>query len=588
MWAEIPNLVASSVNPSDLECYYARLTKTMIDGAADGSLRFDNLIVRVEDPWINDWGSTNENGWLFDPDPSRWNPIGGDGKNPFFEMLVNVKKALKDKVKIHFLPQLHQGSYFRWPCYPVGGLDPLANRTTNCSDVPGFITTGDTGDMQCGAAVPSPANCSSSAQRPDGCACSKSWDCESNWCNSKGKCDKPGSSWNKSKQCAIPNAVWGDTTPWAHCCTAVVVKDDTYGTHRLDYTGQACCDKAESLTGVCDAGEVMAKGGSMPCINPLARVAFLTAQWHRLLEQAQPHGGLAGVTFDMESTGLTDATLLNGMRHYLGQYAGFNRSLELGCTVGNTMPQPNSFYAGFDKWYVEAYNLFSALLSPQEDSCQQFLVDSLPKDQNGHCGRSCENLACDTVTPPCSTSVYDLHRDDPKGLVGAHSSLDTTMRELLVPAHGKYRCTSSWRPNLEKVYQVSYSATVAAGKATSDAAAAGREAVKALFRKTVVLFSTETRMDVGVPPSCLYPNQGDCGVPRAFGSWNATSFTQFLTEFRELSMDVTMDDGTKDKIDFGWLPEAYSGIFQFSFLPKKWLPSDDPAVCSVPGPASQR
>ena len=45
-------------------------------------------------------------------------------------------------------------------------------------------------------------------------------------------------------------------------------------------------------------------------------------------------------------------------------------------------------------------------------------------------------------------------------------------------------------------------------------------------------------------------------------------------------MAVKMDDGTTDTIDFAWLPDSYSGIFQFSFLPKSWLPAAGPS-CAI-------
>ena len=108
LWTELPNVVAQG-SIEDVKCYYQRLTRTVLQGAH--SLQFNKLIVRVEDPWYNDWGSEPMNGWLFNPDHLYWR----DGHNPFYEMLVEVKRSLGSALDIFILPQLHQGSYFRWP-----------------------------------------------------------------------------------------------------------------------------------------------------------------------------------------------------------------------------------------------------------------------------------------------------------------------------------------------------------------------------------------------------------------------------------------------------------------------------------------
>ena len=266
MWAEIPLIVAEG-SAEDALCYYRRLTKTITASsqsaartASDaGALEYNQLVVRVEDPWINDWGTTNENGWLFNPDARSW----PNGSNPFFEMLKEVRLSLKEKISIHFLPQLHQGSYFRWPCYPLSSGDRHKNRTDDCSTVPGFVTDGDLGHLKCGARTPPPPTCNSTL-RPAGCPCDKSWNCESNWCEDR-KCGGSGRAHYDPKrkaQCVIPSAVWGDREPYAHCCASVIINDTTYGSHTLDYSSQACCNKAESPV-ICNQAEVNPEGQNL-------------------------------------------------------------------------------------------------------------------------------------------------------------------------------------------------------------------------------------------------------------------------------------------------------------------------------------
>ena len=90
-------------------------------------------------------------------------------------------------------------------------------------------------------------------------------------------------------------------------------------------------------------------------------------------------------------------------------------------------------------------------------------------------------------------------------------------------------------------------------------------------------------MNGKTPPSCLYPDQDDCGVPRAFGDWDVAQFEAFVDEFTELSMEVEMDDGTKDTVHLKQLPQDYAGVFQFSFLPKSWVGDAEFCVNSAGG-----
>eukprot|EP00656_Telonema_subtile_P013262 TRINITY_DN16729_c0_g1_i2.p1 TRINITY_DN16729_c0_g1~~TRINITY_DN16729_c0_g1_i2.p1 ORF type:complete len:334 (-),score=88.67 TRINITY_DN16729_c0_g1_i2:163-1164(-) len=318
-----------------------------------------------------------------------------------------------------------------------------------------------------------------------------------------------------------------------------------------------------------------AKGGSIPCVNPLNRLGFWVAQWQQLLLESSGHG-FAGVVFDLESTGLSDSTLLRGTRHYLSHYLGSAQAsqMQIGCTVGNTLPEPNSLYEGYDFWLLEAYNLYSAMLS--NASCAQFLVDSLPFDQQGTCGRSCKGLACQNVQPPCSTSVYEMHKNQPRDLVGSHTSDASTFRELLVPrVSNSLQCTSSWSTLLNKQYEYAYDQVRGQGGSVEAAKASARQRVRGLFNKTTVLFSTETRIRPGDDPTCLYPDDGDCGVPKAFGTWDVEQVWQFVdVHFRTLSSQIQLDDGSTDQVEFSWFPQNYAGFFQFSFLPKSWLSSE--------------
>ena len=71
--------------------------------------------------------------------------------------------------------------------------------------------------------------------------------------------------------------------------------------------------------------------------------------------------------------------------------------------------------------------------------------------------------------------------------------------------------------------------------------------------------------------ACSYPNQGDCGVPRAFGSWRPDSFAQVMPAFREMHTPVLLADGETDVIGFDQIPAGNFGAYQFSFLPLHWL-----------------
>eukprot|EP00658_Telonema_sp_P-2_P023951 TRINITY_DN19608_c0_g1_i6.p1 TRINITY_DN19608_c0_g1~~TRINITY_DN19608_c0_g1_i6.p1 ORF type:complete len:458 (-),score=96.70 TRINITY_DN19608_c0_g1_i6:300-1673(-) len=440
------------------------------------------------------------------------------------------------------------------------------------------------GSLQCGAApAPPPSGCAENL-RPNGCSCDKSWECSSNWCEA-GKCsDQAGEDQADNRTCTISNAVWGDPDPIGHCCPALQLHDPIYGNMSLDYSQIACCDKSEGMRGICNQAEVAAKGGVIPCLNPLNRVGFWMSEWEKLLK-AETGYGFAGLVLDLESTGLDDKTLLQGLRHYLTHYLGVSNKYKLGCTVGNTFPEPNSLYQGFDFWLVEAYNLFSAMLTTDTKVCSQFLVDSLPTDNKGRCSRSCEGLLCDTVVPSCGSSIYELHHNNPRDLVGATSTDTSTFRSLLLPnVSAELQCTTSWGFGLSKFYQVAFSDARAAGRSVQEAKETARLRIQTVFNNTVLLFSTETRMHSGEAPSCIYPDNGDCGVPRAFGTWDVAQFSEFVhNQFRELEMVVTVNDDKSsvvtDSIAFSWLPDTYGGLFQFSFLPTSWL-SKDQLECS--------
>jgi len=568
LWTELPNVVAQG-SFQQVQCYYERLTKTVLDGI--GKVQFGRLIVRVEDPWYNDWSTEPMNGWLFNPDRTHW---AGDPRpsNPLHDMLVNLKRELGSRISIFALPQLHQGAYFRWPCYPID----LPNRTIDCNAVPGYLAAEDIGALHCGGPPTPPSDNCSAVLRPNGCSCGKSWDCVSNWCEHD-KCSvKPGRRQAQSLQkCAISSAVRGDPNPYGHCCQALTVQDQQQGEVTLDFTEMPCCDAVESEADMCNRAEVSAKGGVIPCLNPLNRLGYWVWKWNQLLQEQLPTQGFDGIVFDLESTGLSDTTLLKGIKHYLSHYLGPKTAanMQIGCTVGNTLPAPNSLYEGYDFWVLEAYNLFSAKLD-DSGKCTQFLVDSLPRDNQGQCSRSCKSSTCSAVFPSCDTSIYQQHLNDPSALVGATSQQLGTFRSLLVPEATTNDCTTSWGPLLNKQYEYAYDQAKAKGADTEHAKAIARAAVQAVFNKTIVMFSTETRMRDGQSATCLYPDDSDCGVPRAFGSWELHQFWAFVeVHFRTLSGQIKMDDGTTDQISFSWLPENYAGLFQFSFLPTAWLTS---------------
>lgn len=161
-------------------------------------------------------------------------------------------------------------------------------------------------------------------------------------------------------------------------------------------------------------------------------------------------------------------------------------------------------------------------------------------------------------TPPASVTFKTLLLP-----VASNSSSPTGLQTL---------CTTSWRSSIEKRYQIAYfnarhtqpPATIAAAKEAAQAELAR------IFAKTTVLLSVETRkLSPRDEPTCLYPNQGDCGVPRAFGSWSKEGFKSVMPEFRRLALDVSTDDGQSDVVSFNEMRNF--GVYQFSFLPKSWI-----------------
>ena len=290
------------------------------------------------------------------------------------------------------------------------------------------------------------------------------------------------------------------------------------------------------------------------------------------------------------------------MRHYLGPDAYDLRRYDgtpllIGCTTGNSIPSANSRSDAFDFWIVESYNLFSAQMRRPAApggawACDAFLVDSLPPTTSGLCGRDCKNAHCTTVVPPCNSSIYEVHLNDAAAVVGAAPSAayrnaelmheqnkDLTLRSLLLPVpHAKSAptttlCTTSWRASILKHYQVAYyAARTLNGSSVAEAKAAAQAELSRVFAKTTVMFSLETRRGSAADaPTCIYPNQGDCGVPRAFGTWSQEAFAAVMPQFRTLSTAVATDDNETDVVDFAVLPPDNFGAYQFSFLPTAWV-----------------
>ena len=139
--------------------------------------------------------------------------------------------------------------------------------------------------------------------------------------------------------------------------------------------------------------------------------------------------------------------------------------------------------------------------------------------------------------------------------------------------------------SLGKHYSIPYYRSRHNGASVADSKLAGQESVKAALAKTTVLFSSESVPNVSqVATACLYPSDGGCGIPRAFGTWSLESFLAFVEEaFPLLAFNMTLDDGESDEISLRTLKENreydYAGIFQLSFIPTSWLGSSIVGVC---------
>ena len=466
MWAEWPNIAAMG-DYSDLACYYKRLANVIIAShAPNSSLRYDRLVLRVEDPLTGSFSPTRMNNWIFDPAQAGGSTSSGEA-NPFALLLTSLRRQLGSAIDIFVLPSLHVGDYYRWPCYPP------SEEACNDAISNGFIFNDEV--IPCGPALhtptraptvpPMPTGCTAPLRR-NGCPCAHSWVCASNWC-AKGACvAKPGvgsirssATAPKSDVCTISSAVVGDPYPFAWCCGSVRT---LLGNVTIPLTNVPCCDAVINST-LCNPAEIAAKGGVFPCVNPLNRFAFWMKRWEDLLaaEWGLRGGGDAvnggvvffdGVAYDLESTGFDERTLHDAMRHYLGP-DGYDLTrfdgapLLIGCTTGISIPSANSKVESFDFWVVETYNMFSAQmrrLQPQEGggggtewSCEAFLVDSLPATNAGKCGRDCKSAPCDTVVPNCSTSIYELHRKVIASLLCMHlttllPSLSTCVGSTLI------------------------------------------------------------------------------------------------------------------------------------------------------------
>jgi hypothetical protein len=296
----------------------------------------------------------------------------------------------------------------------------------------------------------------------------------------------------------------------------------------------------------------------------------------------------------LESTGLGNDDLIWGSKYYIERYFGSNSSNVLvGATVGNSIPAPNSELEDFDLWFVEAYNLFGARFNQVEDQCERFIVDSLPKTRDGLCGRDCKflfsfshhqkrhiinltgkDLTCNVVVPTCDTSLYEQHQNDP-------AQLKESFRDLILPnktTASLLRCTTNWRYALTKRFEISYdNARYSLKLNVSESVSVAMRSVRDVLDKTFVLFSNEN----AAYEECLYPEDGSCGVPRAFGSnWTRNQFISFARdEFPTLGLDViVVEDDEKDKMIYlntsfssSRRKREYYGIFQFSFFPNAWF-----------------
>ncbi len=102
-----------------------------------------------------------------------------------------------------------------------------------------------------------------------------------------------------------------------------------------------------------------------------------------------------------------------------------------------------------------------------------------------------------------------------------------------------------------------------------------KKSVRDVLDKTFVLFSNENAAD----ENCLYPENGSCGVPRAFGTnWTRDKFLSFARdEFPTLGLDVAVetDDRTMLFLNISFSSahreKEYFGLFQFSFFPNTWV-----------------
>jgi hypothetical protein len=309
MWAEWPSIAATG-KYLDMACYYKRLANVIIASHAPGStIRYDRLVLRVEDPLTGSGSATVMNNWIFDPEQAN-GKSGTGALNPFAAMLSSLRSTLGSGLSIYVLPSFHVGDYYRWPCYPPT-MEACASAVANT-----FIFDDEV--IACGPVPVPPAPSCGVGLRPNGCACAHSWNCVSNWCV-KGQC-APQSDWRSSSRrrmssggvaggragkCVISSAVRGDPYPFAYCCGSV--KTAT-GNVTIDLGATACCDGAVNAT-LCNAEEVAAKGGPFPCVNPLNRFAFWMRRWEDALSA---DGGVVffdGVTYDLESTGFDEATL---------------------------------------------------------------------------------------------------------------------------------------------------------------------------------------------------------------------------------------------------------------------------------------
>ena len=194
--------------------------------------KVDQVVLRVLDPWASEDSSTHINSWIYNPNPLEW----VNNTNPMYDALLEMSSS---NVDVFFLPELHVGDYMKYPCYPN-------SKVSDCSTVDDFL-----------------------------------------WINENIAC-------SYDSMCQIPYFVSGDTSPYAGCCGSLELK--LYN-HTLDFSQSACCDSSsshENKTQICDIEEMNAKGGSLPCVNPLNRIVYLLYQWGVLLGRP-----LGGIVFDL-------------------------------------------------------------------------------------------------------------------------------------------------------------------------------------------------------------------------------------------------------------------------------------------------